>query len=480
MSKNSSKNTEVNRKKDFPIFTVTVIVVAVLVVALVAYNILKNNGTFIKNKTILKYEDTQITGMDFYFPYANLLNSYASVLPYMGISSYEDMLKPTTFDENMTWQEYFASLAYTDLVTMVELCAEAQKDGVELEEEDLEEIQSTIDDMKKAAEDSDISFKTYLANSYRQGFTEENLEKMLRIYTLGNKQQETKRESFTYTDEQIEEYYQEHRTAFDRYTYRLLEFKVSDDSDAADTKKAAEDFLAKVTDEETFIQAAKEIQDTEEDETLISDDAYTNIDATIREWVGDEERKEGDTTLLTDDDDNCYVMYFISALAPDYDAVSIRLIKYDAGYEDDATDEEKEEAVEKARADLKDMIDEWADDGADEDEFATMALMNSSDSSMSNGGLSENFSNTYYDAYSEEISDWVFNAERKEGDYTVIDTDDGAVALYFVSNNGPYLTVSVDNTMKDEDLTDYVESLTDTYADVIETHEDEAIKVITG
>ena len=92
------------------------------------------------------------------------------------------------------------------------------------------------------------------------------------------------------------------------------------------------------------------------------------------------------------------------------------------------TDEEWEAARVKAQG----LLDEWLAGDADEDSFAELATLNTSDpGSAESGGLYT------YVAEGEMVpafNDWCFDGERKTGDYGLVKTEYGYHVMYFVQS----------------------------------------------
>ena len=108
-------------------------------------------------------------------------------------------------------------------------------------------------------------------------------------------------------------------------TYRdiLIEAEIDDDADEPtdeqmeDALSSAETILESVTDEDTFTDQVA----TASDDSSTSDDGGLNesvtksssLDDNIAAWLFDEERSEGDTTIVeTEDGDGYYILYFVS------------------------------------------------------------------------------------------------------------------------------------------------------------------------
>jgi len=220
----------------------------------------------------------------------------------------------------------------------------------------------------------------------------------------------------------------------------------------------------------------------------------------VTEWVFNEERQEGDLTLI-ESGDNYYVVLFHSRGREEYKTVDIRHIlitpetgtkaQGDEGYEDEQTqlkaaartkadtsdldskaddyqeklDARKAEQKEAAEAALK----KWEEGARTEDSFAELANELSADTgSNTNGGL---YTEVYKGQMVTEFNDWCFDESRQPGDTGIVYNEGsytGYHVIYFVGTDAPYWQVQVRNAMKNADYTqwnnDLVKDITATEA----------------
>ena len=61
------------------------------------------------------------------------------------------------------------------------------------------------------------------------------------------------------------------------------------------------------------------------------------------------------------------------------------------------------------------------------------------------------------------FNDWCFDAARKPGDTDIVESSYGYHIMYFVGEDLPYWQVRVTNTMKNNDFSEWTESLLQDY-----------------
>lgn len=100
------------------------------------------------------------------------------------------------------------------------------------------------------------------------------------------------------------------------------------------------------------------------------------------------------------------------------------------------------EALEAARKTAQDMMDKWAADGADEEDFAYLAYEHSACGSYVNGGLLDPFTKG---KMVKEFEDWCFTEGRQYGDYGLVQTEFGWHIIFFVDSYELWREASVSN-----------------------------------
>ena len=201
---------------------------------------------------------------------------------------------------------------------------------------------------------------------------------------------------------------------------------------------------------------------------MYTDHAYDSISSTIREWVTDESRKEGDltyipsTTTSTDADGNettttnsFIVVIYHGTNDNKFPLANVRhiLVSFEGGTQDEngvTTYSEDEKKAAEAKA--ADLLAQLETKGATAENFAELAAANSTDpGSKDNGGL---YTDVYPGQMVQAFNDWCFAEDRKVGDTGLVETDYGWHVMYYDGDSETtYRDFLITNDMKEADTT---------------------------
>ncbi len=424
-----------------------------------------------------------------YSQYHTYINQYSYYLPYLGLDTTKSLKSQIMPGSSISWFVYFMNLAKTQVNELVALAQEAQEKGYTLDEEERQEIADTMDGLKKSAKQYGYSsVNSYLAAVYVKGVTSKSVQKCLELQTLAAKYYEDLLETYEYTEEELEKYVEDNKSAFYKFDYLYYDFDADFDSDATDAEKAAaigkakadaDKFLSDVETEEEFREKINQLEKEKADakaetdtgsssetgssssdtEKNYSDDffeegEYYKEDDPFTEWAYDEERASGDTTVIenTDSDEvvTGYTVYYLkkTAYLDDYLTKNVRHVLFlTSSYEN----------KEAARAEAERVLEEFRNGEVSEDAFAALAEKYSEDEgSHENGGLYENVGK---DEMVEEFNDWIYDEDRKVGDLDIVETSYGAHIMYFVGDGIEKWKADAEDALKGEQYDKEIEEL---------------------
>ena len=184
----------------------------------------------------------------------------------------------------------------------------------------------------------------------------------------------------------------------------------------------------------------------------------------VTEWVFNEERQEGDLTLI-ESGDNYYVVLFHSRGRNDYNTVDVRHILFKVDTSDlDSKADDYQEKLDARKAEQKEAAEaalkKWEEGARTEDSFAELANELSADTgSNTKGGL---YTEVYKGQMVTEFNDWCFDESRQPGDTGIVYNEGsytGYHVIYFVGTDAPYWQVQVRNAMKNADYTQWNNAL---------------------
>lgn len=266
-------------------------------------------------RTAARSEHYKISGSEMtYFINSNKnsflssMSYYSSYLSSIGIDTSDTSLtglKSQTCgvtDDGSSWYDYFADQTKTQVESILVLCEAAREEGMELDDDELDQIKQSIKDLKKSAEETaeyyaSLGYSGYtasylLSQEFGNGVSESNVRRALELQSLANKYYNAYLERIedALTDEEIDQYVKDNPEKLQ--TAQVLEYKFTAElemagAEATDEEKAAyesakveakalAEALATATDKESFIDKAREYILTTYAEQSFDDSYDTN------------------------------------------------------------------------------------------------------------------------------------------------------------------------------------------------------------
>lgn len=468
------------------------IAITVVCILLIVGFILANIGVTKRAVTAMRVGKERVNSAEFSYYYNNAYQEYYQNMYYYVIYG---LISDTGIDPNTslrkqvmdpetgkTFAEYFEEEAVDNIQEIYTLYQEAVKAGYTLTEEDAKEIDEGIASLTKDVLNGGYaSLNQYLKHVYGLGYNERLYRKAQEIYAVAAAYSVDKAETFQYSVSDLSKYYDENRKDFDTLTVRYYKFSVTSGTDKtteqllAEARTMAEEFMSGVTTEEEYaakaLAKAKEASSDPDSVTTEStkreNTSYTALNAVnsaLAEWACDPSRKAGDTAILdAGNETGYYAVYMVTPSFRDsYNTVDVRhiLIEVEAvpSTVTDATEKAKiqEENDAKAKREAEGILAEWLNGAKTEESFAALAKEKTADSNKEEGGLYEKI---YKGQTVTEFNNWCFNPDRKAGDTEVIKTEYGYHVMYFVGENIPYWQIKVEDVMRSNDYTEYLDGV---------------------
>ena len=485
------------------------------VIVLIAAILLLNSGLMYTTTTALtadgkKYSPAEVN----YFygnEYLNMVNTYGQYLSYfgldtsMGLAGLDD--QECSMTEGGTWRDYFRDLAKRDVQQNRALLKYAAENGISLTDEEVAEIDEQFAGMEETAKSYGYGSADKLyAMNYGSGVTVKIVRQAALDMALAQKAYNEKLGTLTYTDEELEEYYQGLNGDRDLFDFNLYFVTAETVENTVPGEDGAEDTVEMVADEQSraeakatadaIVMAYKDGWDTEPAEDAeASEDAEaaetaaaevspaerfaaavesqteaqpsertgvsgSSLDAAYAEWMK-AERQPGDIEVFPDaeEDPTGYtVVMYLGREDNHYPTASVRhiLIKAEADEEGNYTDEAKEAA--KARA--EEILAEFEAGDKTEESFAALAEQYSEDEgSNTNGGLYENI---YKGKMVQEFNDFCFGG-HKPGDTAIVYGESGSYAgyhvVYYVGDGELYSDYIAKTALQSEAMSDWSNEL---------------------
>lgn len=433
----------------------------VILVVFLAF-IITTSNPFLNSVTAVRVGDTKFSSGEANYYYWDAVNTtanyYGDYFQYFVDTS--KSFSSQNYSEDMSWADYFMQSAENSMQQITILYNEAVKNGLTLTDEQKQAIDDTWASLEsQAAEYGWTSTEGYLKAFYGKASSEESYRNYLEKQALASAYYTQLVNSYEYSDEEISAYYAEHKNDFDSVSFRLLSVSSSADGMTADEAKNEADRIATAANnhEALFIEEAKalylaslEEDSTDEDydadsATLHEDVSYSYTGTNYADWLFDESRTSGETTVIeisnSDGTTTFAVLYFIERDAKDYPLVNVRHILISAEDSSDA------DSMAAAKSEAEELLAQWEAGEATEDSFAALANEKSADTgSNTNGGLYEN---VYQGQMVDAFNDWCFDADRQIGDTGIVESSYGYHIMYFSGlSETTYQELAVDSTLR--------------------------------
>ncbi len=457
--------------------TISIALVAALV-CLIGWNILGFTGAIQIMTPVMSIGSENISARDFNYYYL-LMYNYTSnqaqqyqqqygqnVLGFDPLVSPDEQNYPQENEagETITWAKYLSNSAIERAQQFEVLYKEAlaaDKEKYSLTEDEQKKLTDQIEEIRKTAAKQSMSINSYLREFYGKGINERFLKKQLEKETIVERYNidKTAEIKATWTDEKIKPIYDAAKDDYDVVSYRYfslspekLTAKEGESADAlaerqkaanAATKAKAEGILATVTDEASFLAAAKANKVVAEGQTF-DEDADTagfnktksTVESSVTKdaatWAFADDRKVGDKSVFQKDTGESFILLLNKTQFP---ATTVDVRHILISFKDDP--QSQEEATTEQIAAAKNKADEvyntWKSGEKTETSFAELAKTASTDpGSAENGGLYEDVTRGSMVA---PFEDWCFDPANKPGDTGIVKTEYGYHIMYMVNND---------------------------------------------
>lgn len=389
--------------------------------------------------------------------------------------------------DSITWHDFFVEEAINSLAELHVLSEIAISSGFTLPEEALEQIESTQFQLDTAWIGYTTNKEAYIRAAYGDTMTEALYLDMVTRELYASYYQTALYDSFEFTDEEYETYYEENKDTLDVVTFSQFHFTttplelevtvdaegISTTADPTEEQEAAFDAekesLNILTDE--VIARLEEGATIEDLQDLYADVAssYTISDVWMSSglvnndnygtWLLEEDRASGDFQKSGSGvgyDATYTVTIFESRDRANEVTSNIRHIYIAASETGEPTEEEWADSEVKAQ----EILDQWIADGSNLDTFAELALEHSADTGSAEvGGLMENVSTM--SGYVDTFANWATDPSRSTGDTGIVQNVGSATQgwhiMYFEDWNKEMWKLSADGTLATEKMTAWQE-----------------------
>lgn len=465
------KEEKEKEKKEERISTSVGIVFLVALVCLVASFPIRTYLATHETYVVINGEEVNKVEFDYVYNTSknNYITQYGSYLSYFGLDTSKD-LSTQMYSETLTWKDYFEQNAVESLKQNKALMAEAKAAGFTYDTTD--EYNTFKETIKTSAAAAGVSDKEYVRSIYGSYATMGRIEEYVKNDMVMNAYYQKLQADNAPSDDEIQSYYEENKATYDSVDYRLTTIEADLPTEpteladpveetAADTTgstdgTAATDATASDSTDTAYQPSDAEIAKAMEDAKVLADDAEqtvakdgeahenekkSSVNYLISDWLFDDARKAGDTTVITNDNSHCYyAVAFEKRYLDETPSADVRVIIPT----EDKTGEE--------------ILEEWKNGAATEDSFAELCKKYTQDTSaVENGGLFEQVTKT---GMTEELSNWIFDSSRQAGDTVAITVSDTTYVLYYIGQDQPEWKINIKNTLVSDTMSQHMQDIT--------------------
>ena len=461
------KEEKEKEKKEERISTAVGIVFLVALVCLVASFPIRTYLATHETYVVINGEKVNKVEFDYVYNTSknNYITQYGSYLSYFGLDTSKD-LSTQMYSDTLTWQDYFEQNAVESLKQNRALMAEAKAAGFTYDTTD--EYNTFKETIKTSAAAAGVSDKEYVRSIYGSYATMGRIEEYVKNDMVMNAYYQKLQEDNAPSDDEIQSYYEENKATYDSVDYRLTTIEADLPTEpteladpveetAADTTGTTDGTAATDTTQDTAYQPSDaEIAKAMEDAKVLADDAEqtvakdgeahenekkSSVNYMISDWLFDDARKAGDTTVITNDNSHCYYV-----------------VAFEKRYLDETPSADVRVIIPTEDKNGEEILEEWKNGAATEDSFAELCKKYTQDTSaVENGGLFEQVTKT---GMTEELSNWIFDSSRQAGDTVAITVSDTTYVLYYIGQDQPEWKINIKNMLVSDTMSQHMQDIT--------------------
>lgn len=420
-------------KRDKQIGNVVGVLVVVALVCLVASFPIRTYLAI--HETYVKVAGENISRVEFDYNYnvvsSNYISQYGSYMSMFGYDLSGD-LESMMYSDTLTFADYFAEMAVDNIVDNKALLAEADAAGFTYDT--TADYQDFKDRVKEAASQAGVSQKEFIRENYGTYATMSRIEDFVKEALYLSAYYDSVADTKAASDEDAQNYYNENKADFDSVDYKLLTINAEVPDEATEEQTTAAMAAAKE-------QADAALATIDAQGELTEGMEKSSVPSVLRDWLFDDSRKAGDSTVVENTSSNLYyVVEFEQRYLDNTPTVTVRAA---------LTTEQNGQA----------LLEKWTAGDATEESFAALCDEYNDTSVVSAaGGL---FENIQKGSMPEELEAWLYDDARAAGDTTIITPadDEYTYVFYFVEQGDPWWMVNIKNSLLNSAMSDYMDEI---------------------
>jgi len=402
------------------------------------------------NGSYIKVGGQKVTQAEFSFQYnvakTTYLQQMGSYLSMMGITD-TNTIDYQMYSDTLTFGDYFEQMAAENIASNRGIMAKAKEAGFTYDvSEDVAEMKANMEEEAKA---QGVTLEAFLQENYGPLATWKRLEPFFEenMYVSAYYAQVAK--ELEPTAEELDAAYEAGKNDYDCVDYHLTTIKAELPTTAPDGTVEKDEEGNEIPYEPTEEEVAAAMKEAKKEadkavKTVTKDGVenlgkkYSSINTKIRDFLFEEERKVGDTTIVEDTNANRYLV-----------------VSFDGRYKDEAPTYDYR-LIFSSTTDAQTILDEWKAGEATEESFQELVEKYDEMGSAAFGGI---YSGMTADIFGEEVQAWI-EGDRTAGDTTAI-TKEGENPLhyvvYYVGENEVQWKLDAESNLLSERLAAFME-----------------------
>ena len=390
----------------------------------------------------------------FYYAYYNsFVQENSDMVSYMFDEG--KSLKEQTYDNKTgeTWFEYFVDSAADSMKEITAIANVAEDDNYQLSDSLQVEIKNQMEALDSFSENLGKTTDNYLQETYGKDMTREKYLKYLTLSKITEGYIFQKKTSYTLTEDQIEKKYKDEIKDYTTVSYERFYVKAANinktvtEEERAAAKQIADEILRKVEEGTDLITVSEDYTSFGTYHSF--DDAEFEEQSSYGDWLFDDEREDGDATVI-DDGNGYYVIIFHARNNNTYLTANILDMFFPLDESLDSLDEQLEKSCEEA----EDKFHEWQQGGASEGLFQKLA-----ESQSEKSRSDDQYFDMKKDTMDSFIEKWVFSEDRQPGDCKVLYSPSGFHLIYYQGHGKEAWKVMVLNDYQEQQYQEWYRTL---------------------
>ena len=348
----------------------------------------------------------------------------------------EKMLQQPGENGFATYREYFLDVTAKEIQATYMLYDDATAHGFSITQDHKDRAQAYVDWLKTKADAIHVDLDTYIKGTFGPYVNKSLILSVLsKVYFAEDYSGHQKLDELKATPEQAEKAYQDARNSYDLVSYRVLRitFEQREESYVKTANLHAEQIIEKMGgDQSKFESIAATFFSGEAQQRLLVPDStlhkrvrYSEVgEAEWRNWLFDTSRTSGDTVIFKDDYGFPIIFCFVERVRQDEPLRNVRFFYINLEDPETGTPGIPASDILTTSQTIFDSITDEASMVTLETTYADQ-LMDGSMRSVQQTSL-------FPGNNSQEIDDWIFDPQRKNGDKIMFEGDTQILILFYV------------------------------------------------